>query len=38
MFLAGCGAVVSQFVFGRLHDRQLACVDPSVAAKVSPRP
>ena len=38
MFLAGCGAIASQFVFGRLHDRQLAAVDPSVARKLSPRP
>jgi putative membrane protein len=38
MFLAGCGAIASQFVFGRLHDRQLAAVDPSVAHKLSPRP
>jgi hypothetical protein len=37
MFLAGCGAIVSQFVFERLHDRQLAVVDPAVAAKVGPR-
>ena len=38
MFLAGCGAIASQFVFERLHDRQLAAVDPSVAEKVRPRP
>jgi putative membrane protein len=37
MFLAGCGAIVSQFVFERLHDRQLASVDPAVQHKVSPR-
>ena len=37
MFLAGCGAIVSQFVLERLHDRQLAVVDPAVQSKVSPR-
>jgi len=37
MFLAGCGAIAAQFVFERLHDRQLAAVDPSVADKVRPR-
>jgi putative membrane protein len=37
MFLAGCGAIASQVVFERLHDRQLAAVDPSLANKVSPR-
>lgn len=38
MFLAGCGALLAQFVFGRLHDRQLAAVDPAVAGKLRPRP
>jgi putative membrane protein len=37
MFLAGCGAIVAQFAFERLHDRQLAVVDPAVADKVRPR-
>jgi putative membrane protein len=37
MFLAGCGAIAAQFVLGRLHDRQLAVVDPAVAGKVEPR-
>jgi putative membrane protein len=37
MFLAGCGAIASQVVFERLHDRQLAEVDPSLANKGSPR-
>ena len=37
LFLAGCGAIASQVVFERLHDRQLAAVDPSLANKVSPR-
>jgi putative membrane protein len=37
MFLAGCGAIVAQFVFERLHDRQLAVVDPAVRPKVVPR-
>jgi putative membrane protein len=37
MFLAGCGAIVSQFVLERLHDRQLGSVDPAVRPKVSPR-
>jgi putative membrane protein len=34
MFLAGCGAIAAQVVFGRLHERQLAVVDPSVAGKL----
>ena len=38
MFLAGCGAIVSQFVFERPHDRQLAAVDPAIAHKLSPGP
>lgn len=37
MFLAGCGAIVAQFVFERLHDRQLAVVDPAIRHKVAPR-
>jgi len=37
MFLAGCGAIAAQFLFERVHDRQLAVVDPSVAGKVRPR-
>ena len=37
MFLAGIGAILSQFVFERLHDRQLGAVDPAVRAKVVPR-
>jgi len=37
MFLAGCGAIAAQLIFERLHDRQLAVVDPGVARKVEPR-
>ena len=37
MFLAGCGAIASQFVFERLHDRQLAGVDPAIAPKFERR-
>lgn len=37
MFLAGCGAILAQFVLERLHDRQLAVVDPAMRAKVAPR-
>ena len=37
MFLAGCGAIAAQFLFERLHDRQLAVVDPAIADKVGPR-
>jgi len=37
MFLAGCGAILAQFVLERLHDRQLAVVDPAIRAKVAPR-
>jgi putative membrane protein len=37
MFLAGCGAIAAQFLLERLHDRQLAAVDPAVADKVRPR-
>jgi len=38
MFLAGCGAIAAQFLLERVHDRQLAVVDPAVAGKVRPRP
>jgi putative membrane protein len=34
MFLAGCGAVLAQVLLGRVHDRQLAKIDPSVRAKL----
>jgi putative membrane protein len=34
MFLAGCGAIASQLLFARLHDRQLAALDPSVRNKL----
>ena len=37
MFLAGCGAIAALFLFERLHDRQIAIVDPAVADKVRPR-
>jgi hypothetical protein len=37
MFLAGCGAIAAQWLFGRLHDRQLAAVAPSIACKLEPR-
>jgi putative membrane protein len=37
MFLAGCGAIAAQVLLARLHDRQLAVVDPSIAHKVEPR-
>jgi len=37
MFLAGCGAIASQVVFERLHDRQLAAVEPAIAHKVRQR-
>jgi putative membrane protein len=37
MFLAGCGAIGAQFLLERLHDRQIAVVDPAVADKVRPR-
>jgi putative membrane protein len=37
MFLAGCGAIASQLLFARLHDRQLAAVAPSIAHKLRPR-
>jgi putative membrane protein len=34
MFLAGCGAIAAQLLLGRMHDRQLAAVDPAVADRV----
>jgi hypothetical protein len=37
MFLAGCGAILSQLVFERLHDRQVGTLDSAVAGKVGPR-
>jgi putative membrane protein len=37
MFLAGCGAIAAQWLLGRLHDRQLAVVAPSIAYKLEPR-
>jgi putative membrane protein len=37
MFLAGCGAIAALFLFERVHDRQIAVVDPAVADKVGPR-
>jgi putative membrane protein len=37
MFLAGCGAIAAQLIFGRVHDRQLAAVDPAIARKLEPR-
>jgi len=38
MFLAGCGAIASQLLLSRLHDRQLAALDPAVARKLEARP
>jgi putative membrane protein len=38
MFLAGCGAIASQLLLARLHDRQLGVVDPSVRDKLGARP
>jgi putative membrane protein len=38
MFLAGCGAIAAQFLLARLHDRQLATVDPAVRGKLGARP
>ena len=29
MFLAGCGAIASQFLLERVHDRQLLALDPA---------
>ena len=37
LVFAGCGAIGAQFLFERLHDRQIAVVDPAVADKVRPR-
>lgn len=37
MFLAGCGAIASQIIFERVHDRQLAEVDPAVVPKLGRR-
>lgn len=37
MFLAGCGAIVSQLLLSSLHDRQLAVVAPAIASKVGGR-
>jgi putative membrane protein len=36
MFLAGCGAIASQWLLGRLHDRQLMALDPALACKLRP--
>jgi putative membrane protein len=33
MFLAGCGAMASQWLLGRLHDRQILALVPSLAHK-----
>jgi putative membrane protein len=38
MFLAGCGAIASQLLFARLHDRQLATLDPGIRPKLEVRP
>ncbi len=38
MFLAGCGAIAAQLLFARLHDRQLAAVDPAVRNKLGALP
>ena len=38
MFLAGCGAVAAQLLLARMHDRQLAAVDPAVRRKLGARP
>ena len=38
MFLAGCGAIAAQLLLARLHDRQLAAVDPAVRGKLGVRP
>jgi putative membrane protein len=37
MFLAGCGAIASQLLFARQHDRQLAALDPAVRHKLEER-
>jgi putative membrane protein len=33
MFLAGCGALASQVLLGRTHDRQVAALDPAAKAR-----
>jgi putative membrane protein len=33
MFLAACGAIAAQLLLGRLHDRQILALDPSLAHK-----
>jgi putative membrane protein len=33
MFLAGCGAIAAQLLLGRMHDRQILALDPSLAHK-----
>jgi putative membrane protein len=33
MFLAGCGAIAAQVLLGRVHDRQLLRLDPSLRCK-----
>ena len=38
MFLAGCGAIAAQLLLARLHDRQLAAVDPAVRGKLGAHP
>ena len=38
MFLAGCGAIAAQLLLARLHDRQLAALDPAVRDKLGARP
>jgi putative membrane protein len=38
MFLAGCGAIAAQLLFARLHDRQLAALDPAVRDKLEGKP
>jgi putative membrane protein len=35
MFLAGCGAIASQFLLERVHDRQLVAIDPAVRHKIA---
>jgi len=36
MFLAGCGAIAAQLLLGRMHDRQILALDPSLAHKWVP--
>jgi putative membrane protein len=36
MFLAGCGAIAAQLLLGRMHDRQILALDPSLAHKWRP--